>query len=72
MDFSAMTLNMFFPDYTSPGDDQRVIDLCVEQSIFIADLGFNPWYTDHHFRGPWHSNPMQFAAYVVPQISRER
>ena len=72
MDFSAMTLNMFFPDYVGPEDDGRVIDLATEQSIRFAELGFNPWYTDHHFRGPWHSNPLQFAAYIAPQIPKDR
>ncbi len=72
MDFSAMTLNMFFPDYEEPEDDHRTIGMAAEQSIRIAELGFNPWYTDHHFRGPWHSNPMQFAAYIAPQIPKDR
>jgi len=72
MEFSAMTLNMFFPSDDSPQDDHRVISLATEQSLWIADLGLNPWYTDHHFRGPWHSNPLQFAAYIAPQIPRDR
>jgi alkanesulfonate monooxygenase SsuD/methylene tetrahydromethanopterin reductase-like flavin-dependent oxidoreductase (luciferase family) len=72
MEFSAMVLNMFLPDSDSSADDRRIIPLATEQSLRIAELGFNPWYTDHHFRGPWHSNPMQFAAYIAPQIPRER
>jgi alkanesulfonate monooxygenase SsuD/methylene tetrahydromethanopterin reductase-like flavin-dependent oxidoreductase (luciferase family) len=72
MQFSAMTLNMFFPDYEDPDGDHRIIQLAAEQSVWLAQLGYHPWYTDHHFRGPWHSNPMQFAAYVVPQIPRDR
>jgi alkanesulfonate monooxygenase SsuD/methylene tetrahydromethanopterin reductase-like flavin-dependent oxidoreductase (luciferase family) len=67
-----MTLNMFFPEDDSPHDDQRIINLCTEQSLHIAELGFNPWYTDHHFRGPWHSNPLQFAAYMAPQLPPDR
>jgi alkanesulfonate monooxygenase SsuD/methylene tetrahydromethanopterin reductase-like flavin-dependent oxidoreductase (luciferase family) len=72
MQFSAMTMNMFFPDNEEPEDDHRIIEMAVEQSIWLAKLGYNPWYTDHHFRGPWHSNPMQFAAYVASQIPRDR
>ena len=72
MQFSAMTMNMFFSGSDDPKDDHRVIEMSVEQSIWLAELGYNPWYTDHHFRGPWHSNPMQLAAYVVPQIPRDR
>lgn len=67
-----MTLNMFFPDYDGPDEDERIIDLAVEQSIWIAKLGYHPWYTDHHFRGPWHSNPLQFAAYIAPQLPPDR
>jgi len=72
MEFSAMTLNMFFPDYDGLDEDEKIIDLAVEQSIWIAGLGYHVWYTDHHFRGPWHSNPLQFAAYVAPQIPADR
>ena len=66
MQFSAMTMNMFFPNTDDPGDDNRIIDMAVAQSIWLAELGYHVWFTDHHFRGPWHSNPMQFAAYVAP------
>jgi alkanesulfonate monooxygenase SsuD/methylene tetrahydromethanopterin reductase-like flavin-dependent oxidoreductase (luciferase family) len=72
MQFSAMTMNMFFPGNDDPGDDHRIIDMAVEQSIWFAELGYHVWFTDHHFRGPWHSNPLQFAAYVAPQIPRDR
>jgi alkanesulfonate monooxygenase SsuD/methylene tetrahydromethanopterin reductase-like flavin-dependent oxidoreductase (luciferase family) len=67
-----MTMNMFFPDNDDPDDDARIIDMTVAQSIWFAELGYHVWFTDHHFRGPWHSNPMQFAAYVAPLIPRER
>jgi alkanesulfonate monooxygenase SsuD/methylene tetrahydromethanopterin reductase-like flavin-dependent oxidoreductase (luciferase family) len=72
MQFSAMTMNMFFPNTDDPGDDNRIIDMAVEQSIWLAELGYHVWFTDHHFRGPWHSNPMQFASYVAPLIPRDR
>jgi alkanesulfonate monooxygenase SsuD/methylene tetrahydromethanopterin reductase-like flavin-dependent oxidoreductase (luciferase family) len=67
-----MTLNMYFPVDDTEKDDQRIIQAAVEQSIYFAELGYNPWYTDHHFRGPWHSNPLQFASYVAPLIPRDR
>lgn len=72
MQFSAMTMNMFFPSTDDPGDDNRIIDMAVEQSIWLGELGYHVWFTDHHFRGPWHSNPMQFASYVAPLIPRDR
>jgi alkanesulfonate monooxygenase SsuD/methylene tetrahydromethanopterin reductase-like flavin-dependent oxidoreductase (luciferase family) len=72
MQFSAMTMNMFFPDYDDPGRDHGIIRMTVEQSIWLAGLGYNVWFTDHHFRGPWHSNALQFAAYVAPQLPRDR
>jgi alkanesulfonate monooxygenase SsuD/methylene tetrahydromethanopterin reductase-like flavin-dependent oxidoreductase (luciferase family) len=72
MQFSAMTMNMFFPTNDDPGDDNRIIDMAVAQSVWFAELGYHVWFTDHHFRGPWHSNPMQFASYVAPLIPRDR
>jgi alkanesulfonate monooxygenase SsuD/methylene tetrahydromethanopterin reductase-like flavin-dependent oxidoreductase (luciferase family) len=72
MQFSAMTMNMFFPSNDDPDDDGRIIDMAVAQSVWLAELGYHVWFTDHHFRGPWHSNPMQFAAYVAPLIPRDR
>jgi alkanesulfonate monooxygenase SsuD/methylene tetrahydromethanopterin reductase-like flavin-dependent oxidoreductase (luciferase family) len=72
MQFSAMTMNMFFPDYDDPGEDHGIIQMTVEQSIWLAELGYNVWFTDHHFRGPWHSNTLQFAAYVAPQLPPDR
>lgn len=72
MQFSAMTMNMFFPSGDDPSDDNRIIEMAVAQSIWLAELGYHVWFTDHHFRGPWHSNPMQFAAYVAPLIPRDR
>ena len=72
MQFSAMTMNMFFPDYDDPGEDHGIIQMTVEQSIWFAELGYNVWFTDHHFRGPWHSNTLQFAAYVAPQLPPDR
>jgi alkanesulfonate monooxygenase SsuD/methylene tetrahydromethanopterin reductase-like flavin-dependent oxidoreductase (luciferase family) len=72
MQFSAMTMNMFFPDNDDPKDDHRIIEMTAAQSVWLAELGYNPWFTDHHFRGPWHSNPMQFAAYVAPLIPKDR
>lgn len=72
MQFSAMTMNMFFPSNDDPGDDTRIIDMTVAQSVWLAELGYHVWFTDHHFRGPWHSNPMQFASYVAPLIPSDR
>jgi alkanesulfonate monooxygenase SsuD/methylene tetrahydromethanopterin reductase-like flavin-dependent oxidoreductase (luciferase family) len=72
MQFSAMTMNMFVPSHDDPEDDNRIIEMTAEQAIWLGELGYHVWFTDHHFRGPWHSNPMQFAAYVAPQLHRDR
>jgi alkanesulfonate monooxygenase SsuD/methylene tetrahydromethanopterin reductase-like flavin-dependent oxidoreductase (luciferase family) len=69
MEFSTMILSM----YVDSGDDtdERILAAAVEQSLLAGGLGFNPWYTEHHFRGPWHSAPLQFAAYIAPQLPPE-
>jgi alkanesulfonate monooxygenase SsuD/methylene tetrahydromethanopterin reductase-like flavin-dependent oxidoreductase (luciferase family) len=72
MDFSTLILTMYIAAVDGPDNDERVLNIAVEQSLLAGALGFNPWFTEHHFRGAWHSNPMQFAAYIAPQIPRER
>jgi alkanesulfonate monooxygenase SsuD/methylene tetrahydromethanopterin reductase-like flavin-dependent oxidoreductase (luciferase family) len=72
MQFSAMTMNMFFPNTDDGDDDNRIIDMAAKQAIGFAELGYHVWFTDHHFRGPWHSNPLQFASYIAPLIPRDR
>jgi alkanesulfonate monooxygenase SsuD/methylene tetrahydromethanopterin reductase-like flavin-dependent oxidoreductase (luciferase family) len=72
MDFSTMVLTMYVADQDDSQADERVLGVAIEQSLLAGGLGFNPWFTEHHFRGPWHSNPMQFAAYIAPQIPSER
>jgi alkanesulfonate monooxygenase SsuD/methylene tetrahydromethanopterin reductase-like flavin-dependent oxidoreductase (luciferase family) len=72
MQFSTMTMNMFLPHNDDPDDDRRIIDMTIAQTIWLAELGYNPWFTDHHFKGPYNSDPMQFAAHIAPQIPRDR
>ncbi|MSQ19243.1 MAG: LLM class flavin-dependent oxidoreductase [Betaproteobacteria bacterium] len=72
MDFSTMILSMYVAAIDGPDEDERVIDVAIEQSLLAGQLGFNPWFTEHHFRGPWHSNPMQFAAFLAPQLPPDR
>jgi alkanesulfonate monooxygenase SsuD/methylene tetrahydromethanopterin reductase-like flavin-dependent oxidoreductase (luciferase family) len=72
MDFSTMILTMYLADDDGPVADERVLGIAVEESLLAGSLGFNPWFTEHHFRGPWHSNPMQFAAYIAPQLPADR
>lgn len=67
-----MVLTMYLAAEDGPEADERVLAIAIEQSLLAAELGFNPWYTEHHFRGSWHSNPMQFAAYIAPQIPADR
>jgi hypothetical protein len=72
MDFSTMVLTMYVAVEDTPEADERVLSIAVEQTLLAAELGFNPWFTEHHFRGSWHSNPIQFAAYMAPQIASDR
>jgi alkanesulfonate monooxygenase SsuD/methylene tetrahydromethanopterin reductase-like flavin-dependent oxidoreductase (luciferase family) len=67
-----MVLTMFVAVDDDPAADERVLGIAVEQTLMAAELGFNPWFTEHHFRGPWHSSPIQFASYVAPQIASDR
>jgi alkanesulfonate monooxygenase SsuD/methylene tetrahydromethanopterin reductase-like flavin-dependent oxidoreductase (luciferase family) len=72
MDFSTMVLSMYVDADEDPAEDERVLQAAIEQSLLAGELGFNPWYTEHHFRGPWHSAPIQFAAYIAPQLPKDR
>ncbi|HKT16462.1 MAG TPA: LLM class flavin-dependent oxidoreductase [Stellaceae bacterium] len=72
MEFSTMVLTMYVAVEDTPEADERVLNVAVEESLFAAAHGFNPWFTEHHFRGPWHSNPIQFASFIAPQIAKER
>lgn len=71
MHFSTMVLSMYLPAVDGPEEDERILRLAIEQSLMASDLGFSPWYTEHHFRGAWHSNPMQFAAYIAPHLRED-
>ncbi len=66
-----MVLTMYIASEDGPQTDERVLGIAIEQSLIAAELGYNPWFTEHHFRGPWHSNPMQFASYIAPQIPKD-
>jgi alkanesulfonate monooxygenase SsuD/methylene tetrahydromethanopterin reductase-like flavin-dependent oxidoreductase (luciferase family) len=68
MDFSTMILTMYIAADDGPDVDERVLGVAIEESLLAGQLGYNPWFTEHHFRGPWQSNPTQFAAYIAPQL----
>jgi alkanesulfonate monooxygenase SsuD/methylene tetrahydromethanopterin reductase-like flavin-dependent oxidoreductase (luciferase family) len=72
MDFSTMVLTMYVAVEDTPEADERILGIAVEQTLLASELGFNPWFTEHHFRGSWHSNPIQFASYIAPQIACDR
>jgi len=72
MEFSTMVLTMYVPVDEDIESDERILGIAVEQALMAAELGYNPWFTEHHFRGPWHSNPIQFASYIAPQIPQDR
>ncbi len=67
-----MVLTMYIAADDGPGVDERVLGIAIEESLLAGELGFNPWFTEHHFRGPWQSNPTQFAAYIAPQLPADR
>jgi len=67
-----MILTMYVAVDDDDANDERVMGVAIEQSLLAAELGYNPWFTEHHFRGPWHSNPIQFASFIAPLISPER
>jgi alkanesulfonate monooxygenase SsuD/methylene tetrahydromethanopterin reductase-like flavin-dependent oxidoreductase (luciferase family) len=56
----------------NPAEDERILQAAIDQSLRAGELDFNPWYTEHHFRGPWHSAPLQFAAHIAPQLPEGR
>jgi alkanesulfonate monooxygenase SsuD/methylene tetrahydromethanopterin reductase-like flavin-dependent oxidoreductase (luciferase family) len=68
VEFSTLVLTMYLDSEDQPEDDERILHVAIDQSLTCAQLGMNPFFTEHHFRGPWHSTPMQFAAYLAPQI----
>jgi len=72
VEFSTLVLTMYLDCEDQPEDDERILQVAIDQSLTAAELGMNPFFTEHHFRGPWHSTPMQFAAYLAPQIPAER
>jgi len=51
-----------------PEDDERIMEVAIDQSVTCGQLEMNPFYTEHHFRGPWHSSPLQFASYIAPKL----
>jgi hypothetical protein len=53
MDFSTMVLTMYIAAEDGPETDERVLAIAIEESLLAAELGYNPWFTEHHFRGSW-------------------
>jgi len=72
VDFSTMVLSMYVDADESRAEDERLLQVAIEQALLAGELGFNPWFTEHHFRGPWHSAPIQFAAYIASQLPEDR
>ena len=67
-----MVLTMYVAVEDCPAADERVLGIAVDQSLLAGELGYNPWFTEHHFRGSWHSSPIQFASFIAPQIPKDR
>jgi alkanesulfonate monooxygenase SsuD/methylene tetrahydromethanopterin reductase-like flavin-dependent oxidoreductase (luciferase family) len=72
MDFSTMVMSMYVEAEQDRGSDEPMLQAAVDQALAAARYGFNPWTTEHHFRGPWHSAPLQFAAWLAPQMPEDR
>ena len=72
MDFSTLVLTMYLDSEDRANNDERILEIAIDQSLTCGQLDMNPFYTEHHFRGSWHSNPMQFASYMAPQLPPER
>lgn len=70
MQFSSILLTTYVDVDSSPEDDERILALAIEQAVEFGRHGVNPWTTEHHFRGPWQSNPLQFMTHVAPQLPR--
>ena len=50
MDFSTMVLTMYVPAGADNAEaDERILNIAIEQTLTAAELGFNPWFTEHHF-----------------------
>src|SRR5437588_10979868 len=63
---------MYLDNEDRPEDDERILQVAIDQSLTCGELEMNPFYTEHHFRGPWHSSPMQFASYIAAKLPPER
>jgi alkanesulfonate monooxygenase SsuD/methylene tetrahydromethanopterin reductase-like flavin-dependent oxidoreductase (luciferase family) len=68
VEFSSILLTTYVDADSSPAEDERVLRLVTEQALAFARHGIYPWSTEHHFRGAWQANPLQFMAYLVPQL----
>jgi len=60
-----MLLSMYLDVDHRAEEEERILRIAVEQALECGRLGFHPWTTEHHFRGPWQSSPMQFMSYVA-------
>ncbi len=68
MKFSSILLTTYVDVDSSPEEDEHILARAIEQAVEFALHGFNPWTTEHHFRGPWQSSPLQLMTHVAPQL----
>jgi alkanesulfonate monooxygenase SsuD/methylene tetrahydromethanopterin reductase-like flavin-dependent oxidoreductase (luciferase family) len=68
MEFSSILLTTYVDAESSPGEDERILALAVEQAVEFGRSGVYPWTTEHHFRGAWQSSPLQFMTHVAAQV----
>ena len=71
MEFSSILLTTYVDVDSSPQEDERLLAAAVEQAVEFGRHGLYPWTTEHHFRGPWQSNPIQFMTHVAPRLPAE-
>jgi alkanesulfonate monooxygenase SsuD/methylene tetrahydromethanopterin reductase-like flavin-dependent oxidoreductase (luciferase family) len=71
VDFSSILLTTYVDVDSSPASDERILAAAIEQAVCFGAHGLPPWTTEHHFRGPWQPNPIQFMTHVAPQLPDE-
>src|SRR5262245_48483312 len=68
MEFSSIVLTTYVDADSSPEDDERILALAIEEAVEFGRHGLYPWSTEHHFRGPWQSSPLQLMTHVAPLL----
>jgi alkanesulfonate monooxygenase SsuD/methylene tetrahydromethanopterin reductase-like flavin-dependent oxidoreductase (luciferase family) len=68
LEFSSIVLTTYVDADSSPELDEVILARAIEEAVEFGRHGFHPWSTEHHFRGSWQSNPIQFLTHVAPRL----